>query len=59
MVLRKVLKAGGSYYVTIPKKYISALGILQGGYVEVKVEKKRRVVITPLKLTTHKKGGIF
>ena len=50
MVLRKVIKAGGSYSVTIPKAYVSTLGILRGGYVEVTVEKKRRIVITPLRV---------
>lgn len=52
MVMRKIQRAGGSYYVTLPKAYICKLGMLQGRYVNVAVEKKKRIVITALKIAS-------
>jgi bifunctional DNA-binding transcriptional regulator/antitoxin component of YhaV-PrlF toxin-antitoxin module len=45
-VLRRVIRVGGAYYISMPKPIMSELGVFRGAFVLVKREGTRVIVET-------------
>jgi len=54
VMLRKVIRVGGAYYISVPKPIMSDLGVFRGTWVLVKREGTRILVETdPNKIKTE------
>ncbi len=55
MVIRRIQKAGGSFYVTLPKKYMGELRLLPGDYVELMLKNKTIHIVVMSRAGRRKK----
>ena len=60
MIVRKVQKAGGSFYITLPGKYVRDMKLEEGGYITLQLIGQTSLVIEPVKKEERreKRNGI-